>query len=86
MNKNIVAKEWLVFLMSSVVGVAVGPFVILQISKAIGDSGAHSITLSQVYYEVLIQESGWFVLPISVYVLVILARSILWAIGNMNNK
>lgn len=85
MDKKRVAKEWIVFLLSSIFGIAVVPGVIFILAKSYG-SVPEGFTLGPAYAELLFKEKGIFIFPIGAYLFVLLVRSVVWAIKSSTDK
>lgn len=78
MNKKRIAKEWLIFLVAAVIGIAIAP-AITYIFAANFARRSFEFTMGQVYVEMLFNEKGILILPIASYLIVSLVRSIIWA-------
>lgn len=85
MNKKRVAKEWIIFLISSVFGIAIVPGVIFVLALNYG-SVPEGFTAGPAYAELLLKEKGVFIFPIGTYLFVLLVRSVIWAINSSKEK
>lgn len=81
MNKRRIAIEWIVFLLSSLAGMAVLPAVIYILWHS--DSG---MTMGQGYKFLLDEMNGIYLFPMVTYLFVLLVRSIIWAIKFAGQK
>lgn len=85
MNKKAVAREWIVFLVCFVVGLALVPPIIYALSLKFG-SVPNDIGIFDVYVELLIKEMRFSVIGIGFYLFVLFIRSVVWGIKSMSSK
>lgn len=85
MDKKRIAKEWIVFLISALAGIAIIPIGIYLIAGILGKIN-YEPTIGEIYYELLFKKNGILVFPIGFYLFILLVRSIIWSIKTTGDK
>lgn len=85
MNAKKVAKEWITFLLSAILGIALVPGVIFILATKYG-SVPDGFSIGSAYAELLFKEKGILIFPIGAYLFVLLIRSIIWAVKSASEK